>query len=259
MFNQKRQAAAPRVHPNSSTGDDRLKRRGHSSLNSELFKKLYFCTSSRTALPDHTNDKVALQQSVQPSFKSLNQPVYIKNSAPGAKRSECTHAREYKVHPLDDAPVQREMRQLIAQSSRSGSSTNQVVAGLRLSSDTTTKAFYGSYGDVPVRVDPAMFIPPMENIRLNRDAKFMESKTVFQRDFGGCSEEVQRKFRQDAAKSVADTTPLKRGGKFDDMTSYKREFGKEPTARNPGISHSQSAADILERGRHQASAFSGRN
>lgn len=264
MFNQKRQAAAaPRVHPNSCVGDNRLKRRGHGSLNSELFQKLYFSTSSKTALPDHTENKAALQQSVQPSMKSLNQGAgYVKSSLPAPQRSECTYSCEYKILPLDDAPVQKEMRQLIASKSRAGSSTNQVVEGLRLSSDTTTKAFYGSYGDKPARVDPAMFVKPDQNIRLSKDAKFMESKTVFQRDFKGHDEEVQRKFRLAASKCGAgdQLDSLKRRGKFDDMTSYKREFGKEPAARHPGaLSKSQSAAQVLQRARAwQESAFSGR-
>jgi hypothetical protein len=260
MFNQKRQAAAPRVHPNNQNGESRLKRRGHGDLNAALLQKMYFATSSKNALPDHTMNQTTLIASAQPSMKSLHVgPGYVKSEVPLPQRSQCTHAREYQVLPLDDAPVQREMRQLIASSSRKGQ--GQVVEGLRLSSETTTKAYYGSFGDKLVQSQPASFAKPDQNIRLDRDSKFMESKTCFQRAYQGYDEALQKQFRQPVTNGMGYVdSPIKRRGDFNDMTSYKREFGKEPIARYPGMPKSQSAADVLLGARaRQAAAFSGRN
>jgi len=262
MFNQRRQAAAPRVHPNSSTGDDRLKRRGHGSLNAELFKKLYFSTSSRQALPDHHTDTAALALSVAPSMKTLQVGMgYVKSQAPPPMRSHCTYADQYQTLPLDDVAVTKEMRNLIASTSREGSSTNKVIEGLKLGSNTTCKAFYGEYGDKLYAVPVEQQIRPEGYIRVSNNAKFMESKTVFQRDYPLYSEDRQQKGRPNACEKGHDKMHHLKG-RFDDNTSYKREFGKDGPSQNryPGATKSQSMGELMTAAKaRQVAAFSGRN
>jgi len=258
MLSTKSKASVPRLpHFNAQTGDSRLVRRGHGNLNAELFQKLYFSTSSKQALPDHKADDI--KQAVVPSMKVLHVGGgYMKSEAPVPMRSHCTYSHEYHKMPLDDAPVTRALRTLIASTSRAGSSTNQVVEGLSLSSDTTNKAYYGCYGDKPVHAEVATIVRPEGYIRINHDARFMESKTVFQRDYPLYSETLQNKGRQPPQKSADERYIIK--GKFDDMTSYKRGIGKDSPARYPGVGKSQSMGDLLQAAKNrQAAAFSGRN
>lgn len=261
MLNQKRQAAAPRVHPNKLQDQvSRLKRRGHGSLNAELFQKLYFSTESRTALPDR-GENAELKLPVQPSMKQFvaaQGAGYVKVEADAPKRSQCTYAREYHTMPLDAAPVLNELRGIIAQNSRTGSSTNQVVPGLSLSSATSNRAFYGSYGDKPVRAETIPAVLPECGIRINRDAKFMESKTVFQKDYKWHSQGSRMNIPEPSTR--LDSLANKNPGTFNGMTSYKRVFGDERAPRYPGLQKSQSVpADALQAARaRQAAAFSGR-
>lgn len=254
MLNQKVKATVHKVHPNSDAGESRLKRRGHGDVNSEIFAKLYFSTSSRSALPDHAENPERLKQAAQISMKSFNQGRgYMKNTAPAPQRSMCTYASQYTTLPLDDAPVQKQMAQLIAQSSRQGS--NQVVEGLKIGSDTTAKAFYGQYGDKPMKVEPAVIFKPEGAININRNAQFLESKSVFQRDYRVIDPLVQKKFQNEVAKRH-DHIQRYQGG-FNDMTTYRRDVGKERIGRYAAVPKSQSAGDILQRERALA-AFSGR-
>lgn len=264
MFKQRPKAIQPRVHPNSSTGESRLVRRGHGSLNAELFQKLYFATSSKQALPDHTENQAELKLSAPTNMKSFNVPAkYVQSSAPSPQRSHCTYAHEYHSMPLDDAPVQREMRQLIASTSRQGSSTNQVIEGLSLSSATTNKAFYGQYGDKPAFSEPVQIVRPEGYIRLSAEARLGESRTVFQRDYPLYPEAMLRKAHGVAASKSADHLGVAcRGpGRLDDMTSYKRVFGKDKPPGFPGAGpNSQSMGDLMNQARaRQMAAFSGRN
>lgn len=249
-------------HPNAISNESRLVRRGHNSLNADLFQKLYFSTSSRQALPDHHTNTADLALSVAPSMKTLQVGMgYVKSQAPPPMRSHCTYADQYQTLPLDDVSATREMRNIIASTSREGSSTNKVIEGLSLGSDTTCKAFYGQYGDIRVPVPVAQVIRPEGYIRVSNNAKFLESKTVFQRDYPLYSEDRQQKGRPNACDKGHDKMHHLKG-RFDDNTSYKREFGKDGPSQNryPGATKSQSMGELMTAAKaKQMAAFSGRN
>jgi hypothetical protein len=257
MLEQKRQA--PRAHPSTvALQESRLQRRGHSNLNAELFKKLYFSTSSKTAFPDHSANQSDLKEAAQPSMnemKALCQGApRVQSQARAPQRSDCTYAHQYHQMPLDSAPVNNQLRELIAVSSRTGS--NKVVEGLSLSSVTTTRACYGSYGDKPARIEQAPIVKPEGYMRINSDARFLESKSVFQRDFRW-QHDLQNINRKENGKSL-DHLGGKQAGKFEDMTSYRREFGKDRPPRHPGLPKSQSVDALRAMRAREAAIFSGR-
>lgn len=258
MLDQKAyKASAPKVHPNSQTaGQSRLVRRGHQTLNADIFQKLYFSTSSGAACPNHGSAAV---QAVQPSMKAFNQGAgYQKSAAPAPQRSDCTYHNNYKQQNLEGAPALKEMRQIIASTSRAGSSTNQVLEGLPLSSDTTSKAFYGAYGDRPYPIGhvPERKHGPEGLIRINSDAQFLESKSCFQRDFKQYDEELRNKSRPEMMKDRG-VFASKSANKFDAVSSYKREFGKSRDPRH-GLARSRSEGVVKSASQLHALAFSGR-
>lgn len=227
-------------------------------MNADLFQKLYFSTSSGAGCPNHFNQSdysSVVKQAVQPSMKAFNQGTTApqKSRAPAPQRAHCTYATQYQEKPLDGAPVLNEMRHMIAATSRAGSSTNQVLEGLPLSSTTTTKAFYG---DRP-RVDPPERKQGPEGlIRIRSDAAFLESKSCFQRDFKQYDEAMRNNSRREMMENIGQLD-MKNPNKFDAVSSYKRAFGKDRDSRHsPRRSRS---VDALQAARdRQAAAFSGR-
>lgn len=257
MLNPKKQAQ-PKAHPGAvQLQASRLTRRGLEGLNADLIQKFYFSTTSGGALPDHTQRPSEFKGAVGESMKGILPPVYIKNEFDAPKRSACTYASQFKIHSLDDAPVNKELGHIIGKNSRTGSSSNQVVEGLSLGSDTTTKAYYGSYGYRPPRIDPPRIVMPEENIKLRPDAKFLESKTQFQRDYRWKSMTQN----QPCAKSV-DHLGQKSPGKFNDMTSYRREFGKDQKGKHGRyvdmLNRAQSMDALQAQRPRQPAAYSGR-
>jgi hypothetical protein len=223
MLQQKRPQGTREPHPNSQmTGESRLTRRGHASLSADVFQKLYFSTSSSAALPEHNKSEV--KDSNLPSMKSFNQGAgYHKSNFPGPQRDDCTYSGQFVKLPLDDAAVTKELRKIIASSSREGSSGNKVVEGLSLSSETTNKAAYGQ----ELRPnEPIKITKPEGGIRIRPDAQFLESKSVFQRDFRQYDLELQNKSRREMIRN-ASSLAVRSPNTFQEISSYKRAFGKD--------------------------------
>lgn len=254
MFDQKRQATR-QPHPNAP-GRSGLQRSGHSNLNSDLFQKLYFSTSSRTALPDHTENQASLQLAAQPSMKSFNQGLgYMKSQAPVPQRSHCTYSANFQQKELDHVPVNNELRQLIAASSREGSAANKVIEGLQSSSDTTNRASYGRYGDKRLLSERPALIRPDQAIHISRDAKFYESKSTFQRDFPLYDASSFRRSKATRQSKSLDHLGQKSPGKLEDCTSYQRGYGKE-AGGYPGMPKVGKSCALSSS--QYAAAFSGR-
>jgi len=266
MLDAKKPQGGIRIHPNTlALAGSSLGRRGIGNLNAELYKKLYFATSSSSALPNHTVNQADLRSAANPSMKSLHQRAApVQSQAPGAQRAHCTYSMEYQPLSLDGAPVLNELRHIIASNSRKGSEQNQVIEGLPFSSATTNKAFYGCYGDVPVRQEVATIVKPEPYMRINHQAKFLESKSCFQRDFRSHEDAGTNFNRRVVPAKSHDHLDNKTPGKVEDMTSYKRQFGRDRPPRYPGLMKSQSmpmdALSALQAQKaREAAAFSGRN
>jgi hypothetical protein len=237
MLIQKRPQGIREPHINCQTsGESRLKRRGHGSHSADVLQKLYFSTSSSAALPEHNTSEVELSH--LPSMKSFNQGAgYHKSELPGPRRSDCAYSAQFVSMPLDDVAATRELRGMIAASSMEGSSGNKVVEGLSLSSDTTNKAFYGKDRK---RAEPVQIVKPECAIRIRPDAQFLVSKSVFQRDFKEYNQELQQKSRREIIRNDGNfisRSPVS----FEGVSSYKRAFGKDrqdPMAKLAGKSKS---------------------
>lgn len=255
MFDQKRQGATRQPHPNAP-GLSGLQRRGHNKLNSDLFQRLYFSTSSRTALPDHTENQVGLRLAAQQSMKSFNQGLgYMKSEAPVPQKSHCTYSANFQQKGLEHVPVNNELRQLIATTSREGSAANKVIEGLASSSDTTNRASYGRYGEKKLLIERPSMIMPEQAIQVSRDAKFYESKSTFQRDFPLYDASSLRRSKAVQQSKSLDHLGQKSPGKLETSTSYQRGYGKE-VGRYPGMPKVQSSCALSSS--QYAAAFSGR-
>merc|ERR1711966_146017 len=100
---------------------------------------------------------------------------------------------------------------------------------------------------------PAPIFKPEGFIRVSPDAKFMVSQSVFQKDFRSHSA-LQGLNRLEHSRSV-DHLGGKAMGRFEDMTSYKRCFGRDRPPQHPGLPKSQSV-DVLKASKaRQAAAF----
>merc|ERR1719231_1690705 len=99
---------------------------------------------------------------------------------------------------------------------------------------------------------------PEENIRIRPDARLLESKTHFQRNYTWKSNALSQN-RMEPSK-IMDRLSNKSPGGLDDMTSYRREFGKDPTGKNSRylkMLHKAQSVDAFQGSRRQQpSAYS---
>lgn len=227
--------------------------RGRGGLSADIYAKMFFSTSSQDALKNHfVVDPEEARYARSRSMKELSMGAgYHRSAVPGPQRDECTYFNDYVKRPLDDKPVSTEMRHMFAENSRR-SNQGEAAKGISLSDTTTNKAFYSENATLQPQRVPAS--KPMQHIRIKADAKFMESKTIMQRDFEKPDEVQARKGRGHLLKP-SDARYIMRA-KFEGASAYKREFSEDKYKKQRGNLHaslrSRSMAALEARRRGQA-------
>jgi len=202
-------------------------------LSPDILQKLYFSTSSSRASPDHFAVNAEDAKSARPaSMKSISQPnlKWEASTAPSANRSNTTNAAEYNRKPLDAAPITRELGMLLAGDAYRGQG-NSNTRGQHLSSETTTKSCYLGKQSGGGVVQP---FKPETNTQIDPRAKFLESKTAFQRQFQEYDEEAVKRSR---GKIVipANSAGSPSGGdaaiRAPNYTTYERDYIRTKTGQ----------------------------
>lgn len=147
------------------------------------------------------------------------------SQAPGVGRSMCTYNSEFIQRPLDALPATRELGQLFAVQSTQGQGHSHGSHSLPLSSDTTTRASYPA----PAAAHGAgQSFKPAQEVHIDPTARFMESRSVFQKDFKAYNAQLRSMGRAELAKPPAGSAlPLGgcgTGGTFEGRTSYARDY-----------------------------------
>lgn len=146
---------------------------------------------------------------------------YMRSAVPGPSRENCTYAQDYGKKCLDAAPVNTDLRHLIAECSRRGE--RQEVRGMQLGSDTTHKAYYQAE---PVSMQPrSRAVRPMHLIQIKADAKLGESQTITSKDYSYPDEVQARNCRGHLSKPIDCRLPT--AARFEGDSIYKREYAPD--------------------------------
>mmetsp|Transcript_117883 Transcript_117883/g.263507 ORF Transcript_117883/g.263507 Transcript_117883/m.263507 type:complete len:250 (+) Transcript_117883:92-841(+) len=226
--------------------------RGLGSLSPELCARMYFSTSSKDSLRDHFSaDPVRAAGARATSMKDLLSPPtrWEPSSVPGMQRSMCTYGTEYVEKPLGAVAVNREMGQMFAANSNQGS---QKKTGMPLSSVTQVRSTY-----LPTAAARDPLFRPEVHLSVDQNARLLESKTVFQRDFQGYDSGMQKMGRGVIVKPGGGASHMPKASVFNGESCYQQEFGGPGGARAPAPSRRERSAALRERSARAAQALSG--
>lgn len=141
-------------------------------------------------------------------------------------RTLCTYASEFIQQPLDGVTVNRELGELFHANAVRGSRGGTDGPKLPLSSDTTTRSSY--IAPKPKKGKEENFKPD-HVVHVDPSSHFLETRSVFQRDFGAFNPEQRRMGRAESVKPNSGRTSLPAIGggalsSFEGVSSYHRDF-----------------------------------
>lgn len=222
------------------------------SLTPEMCAKLYFSTNSRDSLPDYfsggsSRGDLALGARPDTMKGVIAAPTQYAppTQSSSMPRTMCSYSSQYTEMPLDGLKVTRELAIVNAEKSvqgQTGSKNRGKGSSMPLnsSSDTTTRQSYGP-PDKSSASKRSGLIMPTSFIQVDPNAKFMESKTVFQRDFHDFDAETRRRGRSEPKNPTGGSHLPQGAQRFEGDTQYRRDYDKG--AHNRPVANVAAAAD----------------
>jgi len=204
------------------------------ALSPDVIARAFFSTTSADNMRNHFSD-ARMEMTRASSFQSVLQPPqkYEVSRVPGGmNRSLCTYNSEFIRQPLDACGPTNGLREVFKNQASQGSTAGPATPKPPLSSVTTTRTAYSA----PKRSasGPVQIFKPKQDVHVNPEAKFMESRSVFHREFRNYNGSLSRSNRVKPPSEAKMAPPLcpDKHVAFSGSTQYTRDYVKHAVKGN---------------------------